>query len=325
MKNIINMIRLRIHNFITRHKDKIKDLGQKLIMVAMGVFIATIILSILSNNESTKTDNNDISNVYKPTQTIIKGPNVSKEQFEQDSNLVNTFIDYCNNREVEKAYNLISDECKEEKYPTLEEFKEFYYNDIFARKRECNLQAWISTKDYTVYEIRYANNMLATGTYDENDVYQDYITLNRKNNTEKISIGHFIDSKKSNIITNVNGLEVIIVKKSIYMTYEEYEINIKNNMETTILLNTLENSETIQLIATSGEKYNFNMNKLFYADLIIEPNRVKTIKIAFKKGVSSNNNSEIIEFSNIIKDYESYQENKETYADIIEMNVKVEE
>ena len=141
---MLNRIRLRISNFISKHKGKIKDFGSKLIMVAMGVFIATIILSGLSNVNNNDDSREDIYNVYKPTETIIKGSDVSKEQFEKDSNIVNTFLDFCNNGQIESAYNLISDECKNEKYPTIQDFQDYYYNYIFDRKRECNLQSWIS-------------------------------------------------------------------------------------------------------------------------------------------------------------------------------------
>ena len=52
------MIRLRINNFIKKHKDKIYDLVQKLIMVAMIVLIATIVMSSLTSFES----NNNLCN-----------------------------------------------------------------------------------------------------------------------------------------------------------------------------------------------------------------------------------------------------------------------
>jgi len=320
---LISIIKLKISNFIRKHKGKIKDLGQKLIMVAMGLFIATIILSVLSNSDSTRKDD-DISNVYKPTQTIIQGSDVLKEQFEEDSNLVNTFLDFCNSKDIEKAYNLISDECKEEKYPTIEEFKKFYYNDIFEKKRECNLQAWISEADYIVYKVRYTNNMLATGTYDENDVYEDYITLNRKNNTEKISIGSFVDAEECNIVTELEGIVATVIKKKIYISDEEYEIYVTNNTDKTILLDNLKSNATIWLLG-NGTKYLPYSNKLFISNLTIEPEETQRIKMIFMKNVSSSNKSETIQFKNVIKNYDVYTENEEVYNDIMEIKIKVED
>lgn len=318
---MINMIRLKFSNFIRNHKGKIKDLGQKLIMVAMGVFIATIILFSLSNIDK-GSSSNDSSNVYKPTQTVIKGSDVSQEQFEEDSNLVNKFLEHCNNKEIEEAYNLLSEGCKAELYPTIEEFKEYYYNDIFDKKRECNLQAWISTSDYIVYKIRYTNNMLATGTYDENNVYQDYITLNRKNDTEKISIGSFIDSEECNIVTKTEEIEATVVSKKIYISDEEYDIYIKNNSDKTILLDNLKSNKTIWLIG-GGTQYASYINKLYISNLTIEPGKVQKITIRFMKNLSSSNTSKTIQFSNVIKDYEAYKQNEEEYTDVTEIEIKV--
>lgn len=323
MKNIINMIRLRINNFIRKHKDKIKDLGQKLLMVAMGIFIAIIILSVISNFDGGMTDD-DIANVYKPTQTIIKGLDVSKEQFEKDSNLVNTFLNFCNNKEVEQAYNLISDECKKEKYPTIEEFKKYYYNDIFDKKRECNLQAWISESNYIVYKVRYTNNMLATGTYDENNVYEDYITLNRKNNTEKISIGSFIDSEEYNIVTKNDLIEATVVEKKRYISDEEYTIYVKNITDKTILLDNLKSNRTIWLLG-KGTQYAPYHNKLFVSNLKIEPGETQRIVMKFMKNLSSDTKSKKIQFARVIKDYAAYVENQNEYTDMTEIEIKVED
>lgn len=323
MKNIINMIRLRISEFITKHKDKFKDLGQKLIMVAMGVGIATIILSVSSNiNEDKESDRYDVSNVYKPTQTIIKGSDVSKEQFEEDKNLVNTFLEFCNNGKVEEAYNLISDECKEEKYPTLQDFQKFYYNYIFDKGRSFNLQSWISDAGFTVYKIRYTNNMLATGTYDENDVYQDYITLNRIGDTEKISIGSFVSFEECNIVTKTNEIEATVLSKKIYLEEEVYTINIKNNTDKTILLDTLMIPGTINLVA-NGNNYGAITNGMFVTNFTINPGISKNIEIRFMKNLSSTKKTTKIEFSNVIKDYDTYMQNKEEYTDFTSITVSV--
>lgn len=320
---MLNRIKLKISNFIRKHKDKIKDLSQKIIMVAMGVFIATIILSGLSNIEDSQTDD-DISNVYKPTDTVIKGSNVSEEQYKEDSNLVNTFLEFCNNGKIEEAYNLISDECKEERYSTIQEFKQHYYESIFNKKRQCNLQAWISNSKYTVYKVRYTNNMLGTGTYDENDVYQDYITLNKNGDTEKISIGSFVDSEECNIITKTNEIEATVVSKKTYISDEEYEIYIKNNTDKTILLDNLKTNTNV-LLEGNGIEYGAYVNKLYISTLKIEPGKIQRVIIRFIKSLGSDNNSETIQFLNVIKDYDAYIENEETYNDVTEIKIKVED
>lgn len=324
MINILNMIRLKISNFIKRHEGKIKDLGKKLIIVAIVVIIATIVISSFSGQQI-ETDNSNKYNVYKPTETVIKGSDVSQEQFEKDSNLVNTFLEYCNNKKVEEAYNLLSDACKEESYQTVEIFRNNYYNIIFDKKREFNLQAWITTKEYIIYKIRYSNSMLSTGTYDEENVYEDYITLNRKGDTDKISIGNFVDSKECNTTAQIDEIAVSIIKKRQYMLYEEYELHIQNKTNKTILVNNLKKSGTIKLITSSGTEYSANFDSLFITDLLISPEISNTITLKFRKRFSANSKSSKIIIKDIIKDYDVYSENEEEYQDTTSIEIKVED
>ena len=315
------MFRVKISNFIKNNSDKIKDLGTKLGIVAIVVFIATILLSSSSNKEEEK---KDLLNAYKPTDTVIKGTDISEKQYEEDSNVVERFLEFCNNKEVEAAYNLLTKECIEETYPTLEDFKKYYYNDIFNKKREYNLQAWISTQKYTVYKIRYTNNMLATGKYEQEDVYQDYITLNKIDNQEKISIGNFIYAEDSNIVTKTKEIEAVVTKKKVYISYEEYNIQIKNNTDKTILLDNLERSNTIRLIANQTQ-YLAYTNKLFPINLTINAGASKNITIRFKRSLSSGKESDRIEFLKVIKDLEAYEENKKDYTDTINIKIKLED
>lgn len=314
------MIKVKISNFIKNNLGKIRDLGTKLIIVAIVVLVATIMLSSDSNYSDVEEDN---INVYKPTETVIKGSNVSEEQYEKNSNTVEKFLDFCNNGQITEAYSLLTEDCKKEQYPTENDFKKYYQDVIFKNKRQYNMQAWITTGKYIVYKIRYTDNILETGSYNEENIYQDYITLNRYSDEEKISIGNFIYSEDCNIITNTDLVQATVTKKKINMSYEEYDITIKNNSEKTILLDTLENGLTINLFA-NDVRYTAFTNKLFVSNLKFEPGETKKVTIRFKKYLTSNNTSEKIEFSKVIKDYESYQQNKENYNDTASIKIKLE-
>lgn len=317
------MIKVKISNFIKKNKNKINDLLIKLIMVAIVIFVATIILSF--NKSSIDSKDSEKTEIYKPKETIIKGSDVSEEQYKKDSNIVDKFLEYCNNGKIIEAYGLLTDDCKKELYPTLEKFKNNYYNTIFAEKREYNLQSWITTSKYTVYKIRYTNNILSTGTYEEDNVYEDYITLNKEKNIEKISIGKLVACEDCNVSTQTNEFEVTVTTKKIYISEEEYEIKIKNNTDKTILLDPLKTSQTINLIGNSGTKYGAYTNEIFLINLTINPGVTKTITIRFKKNFSSNNKSEKIEFSNVIRDYYAYIQNQENYNDITSIKAKLED
>lgn len=315
------MVKARISNFIKKHKNKIGDLGMKLIIVAIVVFIATILLSgTRSLNNEKKESPKD---VYEPTKTIIQGHDVSEKQYEKDSNIVEKFLEYCNNKDVEQAYNLISEDCKDSLYPTLERFKTSYYEHIFQQQREYNLQSWISTNEYTVYKIRYTNKMLSTGTYQKGNIYQDYITLLKNTDAEKIALGTFIKSETLNKQTSTKEIQAKVIKKTIYADKEEYEIYIKNNTENTIKLDSLKKTNTIKLVGNSGGAYNTYTNELFSLNMIIKSGETNKLTIKFKKTCESNNNSKYIQFSEVIRNYDEYLKGENNYNDTFKVEIQL--
>lgn len=303
------MIRRWISNFIRKHRNKIRDLASKLGIVAVFVFASILALfsidAMIENNE-----NDEKYQTHKPREAVVKGLDVSKEQYTKDSNIVNKFLDFCNAGKIEEAYNLISDECKRLNYPTIEDFNRKYYSYVFDERRDYNLQAWISTSDYTVYRVKYTNDMMSTGKYNKSDIYEDYITLNKKSDGEEISVGKLITVETCEFKTDIDGLEVMEVKRYICVSSEEYEIKIKNNYDTTVLLDNLEKFQSIYL--DSGAKFGAELNNKFVGELKINPGEIKTVKLKFLKSYSAGPKSESIKFSNFIKDYYLYIQNPKT-------------
>ena len=305
------MIRRWWSSFFKNNKSKFLNLGSKLIMVAIVVFIATIIISIFSNNEENTEQR--VEDSYNPIQTVIKGSDVSKEQYETDKNVIDTFLEYCNNGQVEEAYNLLSNDCKKNEYPTLDIFRTSYYKNIFNKPKQYNLQSWISTSKYTVYKIRYTENILATGNYDKNEIYNDYITLVKKQDKEEISISSFIISEEMNKVTEKDGIEATVVRKNTYLEDEEYEIKIKNNTGKAILLDNLESSENIKLVTEMDNTHQT------YANLLLK----SKLRVDFGKLATNSNKSKYIQFLKVIKDYESYNKDKENYTERMELRINL--
>lgn len=315
------MFKVKISNFIKKNKDKISDLGMKLIIVAIVIFIATIMLSSMGRNDEEQVKNK--KEIFTPKETIIKGKEITEEQYTVDNDLVKQFMQYCNQGKVNEAYELISDDCKNNLYKTIEVFKETYYNQVFKEKREYNLQSWISTNNYTVYKIRYTTNMLATGKYEEGNTFQDYITLIKNAASPKISIGNFVLAEEYNKETETKEIKARVIKKVVYIEDEEYEIEIRNKTQNTILLDNLNSSYNIKLLDKSATTYSAYINKIFEQDMKIIPEETKRIVIRFKKSCSSDKTSEYIQFSKVIRNYDDYIKNVGEYTGMFNLRIKV--
>lgn len=98
---------------------------------------------------------------------------VSFREDKENKKLINDFLQYCKNKQIEEAYNLISDECKKEKYNTLLDFKEKYYNKIFNKNKNIEIER----QKNNTYKITFYNDMLETGKLDKENVIIDYYKI----------------------------------------------------------------------------------------------------------------------------------------------------
>lgn len=312
------MLKRWISNFKKKNRSKFYNLGIKLIIVAIIIFIATVIISIRGNNQNEENEN---KSVYNPTSTVISGKNITEEKYEENKNIVDKFMQYCNEKNVQAAYDMLSEECKENQYKDIEVFNKIIIKQIFNTKRTYNIQSWVNNSKFNVYRIRITEDLLATGNYDNTKKYETYITTYP--NSEKISIGEYICKEEINKKNSTDIVEAVVVNKIIYIDQEEYEIKIKNLSNKEILIDNLKDNKTIRLYGKDGNAYTPYYDKLYNSNLSVLPGETITLKIKFKKSIASYIESKEIKLSGIITDYESYKNSQENYKEALKgINIK---
>lgn len=91
-------------------------------------------IEIKSNNKSDI--KNETNGAIVSDKSAISGGSVSTTEIKKVSSKIEEFVGYCNEHDVEKAYDMLSDSCKEELYPSQEYFEENYYNQIFEKGKK---------------------------------------------------------------------------------------------------------------------------------------------------------------------------------------------
>ena len=90
------------------------------------------------------------------------------------NNLLEEFVNLCNDGNIEEAYQLLSDECKQNVYPNLEGFANNYVNVVFKSRKSIDVKNWIKSGDYITYLVTYSDeDVLSTGDVNNNK-FQDY-------------------------------------------------------------------------------------------------------------------------------------------------------
>lgn len=247
----------------------------------------------------------DENKTYISDKSAISGGSISKEDVKKINHTISKFLQYCKNENYQEAYNMISSDCRQKKYQTLEKFIEKYAKAKINKSSVYEIEEWIRD----TYRISILEDKLATGNAQGSKKITEYITIVEENSQEKLNINGYVKERNIGKVATQNDVKITVIKKEEYLDNEIYNLNIENLSNKTIKLDVFEKSNTIYLEDSKGNKYNAYKNEIFEEDLVIEPKRSFNISIKFANEYTLNRNISQIIFSNFILDYDNYQKN----------------
>ena len=215
------------------------------------------------------------------------------------TDIIKQFITYCNKKDIEKAYDMISNECKEQMYKNIEDFKRLYYDNTFENQtKDTSIDNW-ADNTYLVY---FKESALATGKVKDENQKGDYITVVKDDeNNYKLNINSYIGYKEINKTEEKENMKINVICKNVYMDYEEYTIKATNNSQEEVKLDTLENSESIYIEDSKDMKYPSHNHELSEELLRIPQGHTKELKIKFYSTYSTSRKIKSIVFSELQK------------------------
>ena len=98
-------------------------------------------------------------NYENQSKSLISGGTVSETHQDEFGKLLDSFLTYCKNHEPEKAYGLLSQDCKNILYPNEKVFEQQYYKGKFSSEKKYSFQSWTS-KETNIYLVKIFKNML---------------------------------------------------------------------------------------------------------------------------------------------------------------------
>lgn len=264
--------------------------------------------------------NNISDEIETTTNTQIEDNKNLEKNLSNPKKVIKEFIDYCNDKKIEEAYNLLSDDCKKEVFPSGEIFKEQYYDIIFNNQQKLyGIENW----GQDTYKVDIYNDALSTGNIDAE--VTDYFTYVKQNDGYKLNIKNYVGRKIINKEVENKNIKIKVLERNTYMDYEFYDIQITNNSENDILLDPKIDTKTIYLENTKGAKFYAFTNEIITNELIVRNNKTKNIRIKFSNNFSTNGKINCLVFSNLIMNYNEYENliNKKDYKDIYEFIVNL--
>lgn len=280
--------------------------NKRIIFVVVLIIIAVISLIQILNNyykSNTKDEGsstNSSATTYNTNNySVITDKKIEESTAIESNNLIDSFFKFCNNGEIENAYNLLSTECKEELYPTIEKFTDKYYKRIFTEKRSYRSTLWISTNTKNTYRLEIMGDILAIGELEYTPI-ESYFTILKEDGEYKLSINSYIGKEEINCSNGYNGIDVEVISKKIYMDYEIYEIKVDNHTGKRILFNSKQKTDSMYLETQNELKYKAFLNEILIDDFIVQNGHTKTFNVKFNKEYNPNINIERIVFSDIV-------------------------
>ena len=269
-------------------------------------------LSNLGNQIQNTTINYNYNNVrIEDNRSGLTGEVISENQ-ETEIGVIDDFINYCNENNLQSAYDLLTDECKEEMYPTLEDFQESYYNQVFNNvKKNVSVENWIRN----IYKVNFNEDFLSTGRYSKENTIQDYITVVAVNNQYKLNINGYIGREEIAKSKEDNNITIEVETTDIYMDYQFYKIKVTNHSENTILLDDGVNINAMYIEDENGNQYSAYTHELNEGQLIVSPRETKELEIRYYSKYASEKKIDKVVFSRMILNNETYTtfQNKSLY------------
>lgn len=295
------------------------------------LFLGFIILIIQLLNNSAKRDiengkkainiTNQVEAEYGTNKSVISNQKIEENTLKNQTNVIDEFINYCNNSDIQSAYNLISDECKEIFFPKIEIFKSNYIDEIFNTKKIYTIDNW----NNTTYKVRILDNMLATGKANNGEAIEDYYTIVYSNDGYKLNINKYIGKTSINKEKQYKNINVKIISKDTHMNYEIYNIIVENKTENDILLDSKESTKSIYLKDSNEVKYPSYSHEIVDSSLIVKSGSSSNLSIKFTNSYISNRKMQSLCFSDIVANYREYKKNtnKEQYTNRIKVEVEI--
>lgn len=286
------------------------------IIIALILAIIQILNSLVGEENAQKRNNlilgnsstNDSTTISKPNTSVITGDNIPEESSKTNEAIIKQFVEYCNNGEIENAYNMLTDECKTNIYPSLEYFNVNYYQKVFYMERMYKLENWYSESKLHTYYITYTEDVLATGNLNSADNKADYITVARDKNEYKLNISSYVGRDILGKTVHRDGVSITINFLDFYMDYTIANISVKNNSNATICVDTKENTQKTYLYGENNIKYTSLLNETANEQLIVKKGMTNKLNIKFNKIYNTEREIKGIIFSDIVLNYEEYLE-----------------
>lgn len=223
-----------------------------------------------------------------------------KSMQEPIEEMIDEYIKCCNDGNYQKAFNMLSEDCRQFSYDNS---VEKFMRHVLVKMPNPKKYAIQSYSDVThggkkiyIYEIKYTDDLLATGLTNSTYSFTSEKLTFYKDNDGKIQMnsGDYIYHSDIKSISENEDIKIDVVDKIVNYSIETYRIKITNRSNyIAVIADGMENDEVILTLPSETRK------RAELSNIVLKPQESTTIDFTFPKFIDDGDDSQSIVFSSI--------------------------
>ena len=211
-------LRLRLRHFFKKYK--------KVILI---ILISWIIIIAINHFLKGYTPEPEPQTTYEPHKSVMSDTSSTPISLrEKIEDLIDEYVNYCNDGNYQQAFDMLSEECRKYEYnDDINMFKEHVLIKMPTNVKYC-IQDYSNSNldglDLYVYEVRYLNDIMATGLTGEKYEYtvEKYSFYEDKKGNIQMGTGNYIYHKDVKKISENEYLKIDVIDKVANYSAEFY-------------------------------------------------------------------------------------------------------
>ncbi len=284
--NVNSKITLSVVNFFRKYG--------KVILIVFAIWLAVFLFNRYLKNKPKELK---ATSSYNPNNPIMdEGRDVPKKEIENVNNTIDKYFNYCNAKEYESAFDMLTNDCKNCTFNnSIDEFKQ-YIDEIYASSKIYHIQNYSNTKNIYIYDITILDDIVATGTTGDYQTYKEKISVHNLDSGIKLSVLGYVGKTTLGREAEDDNMKIKVLHKNVSYSMEEYTIEIRNKIDRYILLSDDIGGDQITL--NLGNQFRRALNTTNNS-IFIYPGQTKTVKLLFTKYFDDGVIPEEINFNNV--------------------------
>ena len=276
-------------------QEKLLTKYGKILFFIIIVWISIFIINKFLGDYQTE----EVPNTTKTPQVAVMSANekVSKKVQTSAEEFIESYVDACNQGKYQKAFAMISENCR--KYEFDDDVEKFakYVLEKMPTPKKYSIQNYSNTQGYYIYEVKYFDDMLATGlTNSEYNFTTEKMVLKKNSKGSfDIAVGNFIEYKDINSVAENDYLKIDVKNCMVRYSTQTYEVKLTNRTDYIIVVSDNYVEDEISLALSGEYRGTENSN----TTVVLAPEESITVKLGFMKFIDDNDEAQSILFSNI--------------------------